>query len=127
MGQERLVELMRLQAEPEADAPHVYLIMAGQGTLDKGLEIAERLRDSVRGLRIQANLAGGSFKAQFKRADRSGAELAVVLGENEIAEGRATVKPLRSEADQEQVALDQLSDWLNNWLQQAGRGVNRSC
>jgi len=127
MGQERLVELMRLQAEPEADAPHVYLIMAGQGTLDNGLEIAERLRDSVRGLRIQANLADGSFKAQFKRADRSGAELAVVLGENEIAEGRATVKPLRSEADQEQVALDQLTDWLNNWLKQAGRGVSRSC
>jgi len=127
MGQERLVELMRLQAEPEADAPHVYLIMAGQGTLDKGLEIAERLRDRVRGLRIQVNLASGSFKAQFKRADRSGAELAVVLGENEITEGRATVKPLRSDADQEQVALEQLADWLNNWLKQARRGVSRSC
>ena len=127
MGQERLVELLRLQAEPEADAPHVYLIMAGQGTLEKGLEIAERLRDSVRGLRIQANLASGSFKAQFKRADRSGAELAVVLGENEIAQGRATVKPLRSEAEQEQVALDQLADWLDNWLKQAGRGVSRPC
>jgi histidyl-tRNA synthetase len=127
MGQERLVELMRLQAEPQADAPHVYLIMAGQGTLEKGLEVAERLRDGVPGLRLQANLASGSFKAQFKRADRSGAQLAVVLGENEIAEGRATVKPLRSEAEQEQVALDRLAAWLNNWLKQAGRGVSRSC
>ena len=127
MGQERLVELMRLQAEPEADAPHVYLVMAGQGTLEEGLEIAERLREGVRGLRIQANLAGGSFKAQFKRADRSGAELALVLGENEIAQGHATVKPLRSQAEQQQVALEQLADWLNKWLKQAGRGADRSC
>ena len=119
MGQERLVELMRLKAGTDADVPHVYLVMAGRGTLDDGLEIAERLRDSVRGLRIQANLGSGSFKAQFKRADRSGAELALVLGENEIAQGHATIKPLRSGAEQQQVALGQLADWLKNWLKQA--------
>lgn len=119
MGQERLVELMRLKAEPDADVPHVYLVMAGQGTLEDGLEIAERLRDSVRGLRIQANLGSGSFKAQFKRADRSGAALALVLGENEIARGHVTIKPLRSQADQQQVALGQLADWLQDWLKQA--------
>jgi histidyl-tRNA synthetase len=127
MGQERLVELMRLKAEPDDDVPHVYLVMAGQGTIEDGLEIAERLRDGVPGLRIQANLGSGSFKAQFKRADRSGAELAVVLGEDEIAQGHATIKPLRSQADQQQVALGQLADWLRDWLKQARPGASGSC
>ena len=127
MGQERLVELMRLKAEADDGAPHVYLVMAGQGTIEDGLEIAERLRDKVPGLRIQANLGSGSFKAQFKRADRSGAELAVVLGEDEIARGQATIKPLRSQADQQQVALGQLADWLQDWLKQARPGGSGSC
>jgi len=127
MGQERLVELMRIEAATQDEVPHVYLVMAGQGTIEDGLRIAERLRDSVSGLRIQANLGGGSFKAQFKRADRSGAELALVLGEDELAQGHATVKPLRSQDEQEQVALERLPEWLKNWLQQARPGSPGSC
>jgi histidyl-tRNA synthetase len=117
MGQERLVELMRLQSEPPATTPHVYLIMAGSGTVRAGLQLAERLRAELPALRIQSNLGGGSFKAQFKRADRSGAGLALVLGEDELADGAATVKYLRSEsASQERIALDGLADWLRGWL-----------
>lgn len=117
MGQERLVELMKLQAEPAAEVPHVYLVMAGTGTLRSGLELAERLRTKVPGLRIQSNLGGGSFKAQFKRADRSGASLALVLGEDELAAGMATVKHLRDESSgQQTVSLDGLAVWLENWL-----------
>jgi len=82
MGQERLIELMRLQSETTRTAPHVYLIMAGEDALKSGMKLAERLRTEVRGLRIQLNLGGGSFKSQVKRADRSGAALAFVLGEN---------------------------------------------
>jgi histidyl-tRNA synthetase len=119
MGQERLIELMRQQAEPESETPHVYLVMAGEGVLEGGLELAERLREAVPGLRIQSNLGGGSFKAQFKRADRSGAGLALVLGEDELEQGRATVKPLRTQAEQEQVALERLADWLRHWIKQA--------
>ncbi len=127
MGQDRLVELMRLQAEPAPDTPHVYLVMAGQGAVEDGLGIAEQLRESVPGLRIQCNLGGGSFKAQFKRADRSGAELAVVLGEDELARGQATVKPLRSQAEQQQIALERLADWLDDWLKHAAPGSDGSC
>lgn len=127
MGQERLVELMRQQAETVVDAPHVYLVMAGQGTVEDGLAIAERLREQVPGLRIQSNLGNGSFKAQFKRADRSGASLALVLGEDEIKQGQATVKPLRSQEDQQQIPLDQMADWLKDWLKQAGPGIAGSC
>jgi len=127
MGQERLVELMRLQADAASQAPHLYLVMAGTGALEGGLEIAESLREAVPGLRIQANLGGGSFKAQFKRADRSGAELALVLGEDELKRGEATIKPLRTQADQQQVALTRLADWLNDWLAQAAPRTAGTC
>ena len=117
MGQERLIELMRQHAEPASEAPHVYLVMAGEGSVSGGLQLAESLRDDLPWLKIQSNLAGGSFKAQFKRADRSGAGLALVLGEDELADGAATVKYLSSEAaSQQRIALDGLVDWLKDWL-----------
>jgi len=108
MGQERLVELMRSQAEPGRDSPHIYLVMAGEGTTESGLVLAEKLREQVRG--------GGSFKSQFKRADRSGAALAIVLGEDELRQGQVTIKHLRSDSPQEQVSQDDLESWLNRWL-----------
>ena len=116
MGQERLVELMRSQAEPGRDTPHVYLVMAGEGTIEGGLVLAEKLREQVGGIRIQSNLGGGSFKSQFKRADRSGAPLALVLGEDELKQGQVTIKHLRDDSPQEQVSLDNLESWLNHWL-----------
>jgi len=116
MGQERLVELMRSQAEPGRDSPHIYLVMAGEGTTESGLVLAEKLREQVRGIRIQSNLGGGSFKSQFKRADRSGAALAIVLGEDELRQGQVTIKHLRSDSPQEQVSQDDLESWLNRWL-----------
>jgi histidyl-tRNA synthetase len=116
MGQERLVELMRSQSEPVAETPHVYLVMAGEGTRSGGLVLAEQLRSEVRGLRLQSNLGGGSFKSQFKRADRSGAPLAIVLGEDELNRGLVTIKHLREERPQEELAVIDLPAWLNAWL-----------
>ena len=116
MGQERLIELMRQHAEPERQSPHAYLVMAGAETTARGLQLAERLRDEVPLLRIQSNLSGGSFKAQFKRADRSGAALALVLGEDELASGTVTVKYLREDRSQEQVDAERLGDWLQAWV-----------
>ncbi|MGD8346711.1 MAG: His/Gly/Thr/Pro-type tRNA ligase C-terminal domain-containing protein, partial [Lysobacterales bacterium] len=115
MGQERLIELMRA-SEPVAQRPHLYLVMAGEGAMNEGLQLAERLRDEVPGLRIESNLGGGSFKSQFKRADRSGAPLAIVLGEDELAAGLASVKFLREQRPQEQVPVAQLGAWLERWL-----------
>jgi histidyl-tRNA synthetase len=60
----------------------------------------ERLRDELPRLRFELNLGGGNFKKQFSRADRSGAALAVILGDDELARGVAGVKPLRQEAGQ---------------------------
>lgn len=121
MGQERLVELMRLQAQTAAGAPQLYLIMAGQGVVERGLELAESLRSALPGLRLHANLGGGSFKAQFKRADRSGATLALVLGEDELRRGEVTIKRLREDAGQQQLALAELVGWLESWLNNSRR------
>jgi histidyl-tRNA synthetase len=121
MGQERLVELMRLQAQTPTSGPQLYLVMAGRGVEERGLELAERLRSALPCLRLHANLGGGSFKVQFKRADRSGARLALVLGEDELRRGEVTIKRLREDAGQQQVALDGLVGWLENWLNNSRR------
>ncbi len=116
MGQERLVELMRSQAEPGMDIPHVYLVMVGEGTIAGGLKLAESLRENIAGIRVQANLGGGSFKSQFKRADRSGAQLAMVLGEDELRQEHVTIKHLRCDREQENIALEDLEIWFRNYL-----------
>ncbi|NNK37721.1 MAG: histidine--tRNA ligase [Xanthomonadales bacterium] len=116
MGLERLVELMRAQAEPGAEPPHAYLVMAGEGAVESGLELAERLRGEVPGIRVRANLGGGSFKSQFKRADRSGAPIALIIGEDEIRSDRVTVKHLRDDSGQVPLARDELAGWFRDWL-----------
>jgi len=116
MGQERLIELMRIKSESARSAPHVYLVMAGQGAMNSAMKLAEKLRTDVAGLRVQLNLGGGSFKSQFKRADRSGAALAIVLGENEIQRGEVSIKHLRDESGQQQVSLHDIEDWLRSWM-----------
>lgn len=116
MGQERLLELMRIQSESAVSAPHVYLVMAGEGAIRSGMKLAEQLRTDLPGLRLQTNLGGGSFKAQFKRADRSGAQVAMVLAETELKNSEVTIKPLREDADQQRVSLSDLPDCLRSLL-----------
>ncbi len=97
VGLERVVALLegRREAAAAERAPHAYLVAVGEGPERAALGLAEALRDAVPGLRLAANCGGGSFKAQLKRADRSGARVALLLGEEELAGGRLTVKWLR--------------------------------
>jgi len=117
MGQERLVELMQGAADAQALLPHVYLVTVGEKTTSDGLKLAESLRQNIPSLRVQINLGGGSFKSQFKRADRSGAELALILGEEELQQGKVSIKKLREEANQQSIAMDSVVSWLIDWLQ----------
>ncbi|HET6565742.1 MAG TPA: histidine--tRNA ligase [Xanthomonadales bacterium] len=117
MGQERLVELLRTHASIKPEVPDIYLVMVGEATTTHGLVLAERLRKGMPGLRVQANLGGGSFKSQFKRADRSGARLALILGETELANKEVSVKSLRTDEEQQSISIENLQSWLNNWLQ----------
>jgi histidyl-tRNA synthetase len=117
MGLERLVALLEEAGQHEASgAADVYLVLAGEAAERAGLALAEQLRDGLPGRRVIANCGGGSFKAQFKRADRSGAAIAVVLGEGELTSGIAGLKPLRGEGGQENVPLDMLAARLAEWF-----------
>ena len=78
--------------------------------------LAEELRDALPGACFESNLGGGSFKAQMKRADRSGAAYALILGEQELNEGRIGLKPLRTDDEQESIALDDLVAVLQDKL-----------
>ena len=113
MGQERIVLLLEKRAAlHRRDRPQVYLVSVGERTDILGLQLAERLRDSWPGLRLQFNLGGGSFKTQFKRADKSGARYALVLGEDEAARGIVAIKNLREEQAQEECPIDRVAERL---------------
>jgi len=113
MGIERLVALLEESGvAPPDHAPHVYLITVGDAAARAGMLLAEGLRDTLPGLRLLANTGGGSFKSQFKRADKSGAPYALVLGDEEAARGEIGLKPLRGEGEQEQLAQDALAEVL---------------
>ncbi len=109
LGMERLVALFEEEGGAEPDAsPAVYVVAVGDGAAATAFALAERLRDALPGHAVEVNAGAGSFKAQLKRADRSGARYAVVLGENEIAAGEAGLKPLRTDEPQESVAFEAL-------------------
>ncbi len=111
MGIERLVGLYEAcGGEPRIGTPDVYIVAVGEVATGCGFELAESLRDALPAVQVELNLGGGSFKAQLKRADKSGAEFAIILGEEEVARGEAGLKPLRSEEDQINVLLDNLAD-----------------
>jgi len=90
----------------------VYIAAVGEGTAERAFAVAESLRDSIPAIRVEMNMGGGSFKAQMKRADRSNAQFALIIGEQELAEERIGIKPLRSADEQESVALEELANTL---------------
>jgi len=117
MGQERIVMLLQKQNLDLLKArPHIYLVLVGEQAEIPGFQLAERLRDAWPDLGVQVNLGGGSFKTQFKRADKSGAEFALVLGDDEVARGVVAVKALRRESAQEECPLERISERIGNLL-----------
>jgi histidyl-tRNA synthetase len=117
LGVERLIALMEAQSVPLADtAPHVYLVHQGEAAAAAAARLAEALRDALPRLRLLVHAGGGGFKSQFKRADKSGAVVALVLGEDEAAAGEAQIKPLRAAQDQETVAFAALPRRLAAYL-----------
>ena len=109
MGIERFVALYEAcGGETPATHADVYIAAMGSGTLQRAFSLAEELRDGISGIRVEMNLGGGSFKSQMKRADKSGAEYALILGEQELADGCIGIKPMRSKVEQTSVALDEL-------------------
>ena len=110
MGIERLVLLLSQQL-PELPAQADIYVMA-PARADAALLLAETLRGVLPSLRIQSHCGAGGLKAQMKKADRSGARLALILGEQELEAGTVSVKPLRGVGEQQEVAQAALADWL---------------
>ncbi len=115
MGMERLLSLMVEDGvQATALSPHIYLVIAGDGLASQGLALAESLRDWRSELRVMVSCSGGSFKSQMKRADKSHAALALILGEDEAQCGNIVVKFLRREKPQETISQTALTDYLEN-------------
>jgi histidyl-tRNA synthetase len=110
MGIERVVELLRQAGTlPPPAAPAVYVIASGERATRAALALVERLRDQLPAVVFEMNQGGGNFKAQFRRADRSGARLALLLGDDEMERGVGALKPLRGEGAQAEVPLADLA------------------
>ena len=96
MGLERLVLLVQ-SVVPDFEPVNkvdVYVISSGQGVQSAAMQLAETLRDQAPSLKIMTNFGGGNFKKQFARADKNGAKVALVLGEDEVNNGQVVIKDL---------------------------------
>ncbi len=118
MGMERLIALLSLSNAtiPTADA-RVYLVTVGETAARAGFVLLEKLRDALPSVRMVAHGAAGSFKSQLRAADRSGAEFALILGDDEVEQRKVAVKPLRASAkEQELVGWDDLKQHMSALL-----------
>ncbi len=115
LGIERLLALRQDSGiEDQPRSPDIYVMMQGESSVRHGLQFAEKLRDENPELRVLSNCGGGSFKSQMKKADKSGADIALILGESEIADNTVTVKFLREQKEQQTVSQDDISEFLKN-------------
>ena len=102
MGMERLLALLELCGDiPVARPVDAYMIRVGEKAEHEGLRLAERIREEIPGLKLQVSTDGGSFKSQFKKADKTGAEIAIILGDVEVERGEVGIKNLRDDLGQQ--------------------------
>jgi histidyl-tRNA synthetase len=117
IGLERLIELVDLlDQNQQNDSPKIYIVAVGALAEGQGLMLAEELRDTYQNFSIEMNLGGGSFKQQFKRADKAGADIALIIGEDEIADNTVGIKSMKSGDQQKSVKRKDLLDKINQFL-----------
>lgn len=113
MGVERLVLLLE-QHEWDDVKPLAYLVYQGDEAKKEAIQLAERLRDQLPQCGIVLHCGEGSLKSQFKKADKAGAKLALILGEEEVAENKVSIKFLRDRQEQQQLPQSELAAFLQN-------------
>jgi len=118
MGVERLVLLLdELGVVPDSIGQNVDLYIVSVGNIElEAMVLADDLRSQCPNIRIESHCGGGSFKSQIKKADKSGAAAALILGEDEVASATAGVKFLREEKPQQTVAQTDLANLLTNYF-----------
>jgi histidyl-tRNA synthetase len=117
MGCERLIELMKLAGRSGASQPDAYVLHQGEGSLAYAFALADELRGAGHAVVMHAGTA--SFKSQMKKADGSGAWLALVVGEDEVRAGEVSVKMLRKSAEQQRLARARAIGEFKSILQKA--------
>jgi histidyl-tRNA synthetase len=121
MGVERVVELVKLAgAVPAPSLPDVFVMAQGERAQRTALALAEQLRDGIAGCRIVVHCGAAKFKTQFRRADESGARLALIVGDDELDRGVVALKPLRgAESTQVEHPLAQVRAQVEEFLRRA--------
>ncbi len=117
MGIDRLMALL-IEKELVESVTHsdIYMVLVGETANRPGMVISEQIRESFPNLRVQMNCGGGSFKSQFKKADKSGAQIALVLAEEEVQQQQIAIKFLREEKEQIQVAWADITSTLTDYF-----------
>lgn len=116
MGLERLVLLVQ-EVNKNITLPSavdIYLVFAGEGATVSAFQLAEKLRSELPHLRVMTHCSGGNFKKQFKRADKSGAKFALVIGESEVQNAQVVVKDLLGGVEQQTMAMADVVAYLKN-------------
>ncbi len=115
LGIERLIELLEIPEDVQRDNNlNAYLVLVGDAALAKGMPLSEKWRNEIPGLKLQVHCGGGSIKSQMKKADKSGANIAFILGDDELEKNVITVKYLREKKEQEVIGLDKVTGYLKN-------------
>ena len=112
MGVERMILLLQeMQQEPAhlGQQVDVFLAHIGDASSLRSMQLAEQLRTEISGLRLLWHCGGGSLKNQMKKADRSGAKLALIMGADELAQGQILMKPLQGQGEQQSISLDEVT------------------
>jgi histidyl-tRNA synthetase len=115
MGLDRLSLMLSEKMESSKDAD-VYVVSQGSGARAKALWLAESVRDQLSGKKVVVHCGDGKFKSQMKKADASGADLALVLGEDEVAAGTVGVKSLREGGEQATISQDTLAQYCLDYF-----------
>lgn len=117
LGIERIVLLMETLGltQQKKNNKSLFIIATSNAALVKGIVLAESIRNDDPEIEVITNTAGGSFKSQFKKADKSGARLALILGDDEIANGLVSIKDLRIEAEQTTIEQKNVSQFLKDF------------
>jgi len=121
MGVERVVELTRLAGQlPAPTVPDVFVMAQGEAAQRTALRLAEQLRDAFPGRGIVVHCGSAKFKTQFRRADESGARVALIIGDDELARGVIALKPLRgAESTQVEYPVAELTARVEEFLRRS--------
>ena len=112
LGVERILSLLEAQQAQSAETIDIYLVMLGPACEVKGLQLAEQIRDQRPEIKMIAHCGGGSIKSQMKKADKSGAEIALIIAEDELKNEQLTVKYLREKKQQTTVSFNELTKFI---------------